>query len=170
MEHAGILKDTHIMKPVSSLSGLALLATISASCFAADDMTPMMHHDGMSHGNMRDLIDTRISLNLSAEMKQHQLRNMRSHLEAVQTITGLLAKRKFDQAAQIAHARLGLSAEMKKTCGMFGNEKFEKLGLAFHNSGDALGDALSTRNLDKSLQALNVTMGYCVRCHATYRQ
>lgn len=159
------------MKLVFALIGLALLAAFSVSGFAADgDMESMMQHNGMSHEHMRDLMDTRISLNLSPEMKQHQLQNMRSHLEAVQTITGLLAKRKFDQAAQIAHTKLGLTDEMKKMCSMFGNAKFRRLGLAFHKSGDELGNILSTRNLNKSLQALNVTMSYCVQCHATFRQ
>ena len=159
------------MKLVSSLFSLALLAAFSISDYAASgDMGPMMSHNGMSHEYMRDLMDTRISLNLSPKMKRRQLENMRSHLQAVQAITGLLAKRKFDQAAQIAHSKLGLTDEMKKMCRMFGNAKFERLGLAFHKSGDVLGDTLSTRNLNKSLQALNATMGYCVQCHETFRQ
>jgi hypothetical protein len=32
---------------------------------------------------------------------------------------------------------------MKKMCNMFNNENFRDLGLAFHTSGDALGDAFS---------------------------
>ena len=159
------------MKLVCFLFSFALLATFSVSDYAADgDMESMMHHNGMSHEHTRALMDTRISLNLSPEMKRRQLENMRSHLQAVQAITGLLAKRKFDQAAQIAHSKLGLTDEMKKMCKMFGNAKFERLGLAFHKSGDVLGDTLSTRNLNKSLQALNATMGYCVQCHETFRQ
>jgi hypothetical protein len=114
--------------------------------------------------------DGRISLGLSPEMKQHQLSNMRSHLEAVQAIIGLIAQEEFDQASEIAHSALGLTEDMKKMCNMFNNENFRDLGLAFHASGDALGDALQTQNSDAALRALQATLGYCVQCHATFRQ
>ncbi|VVC83979.1 hypothetical protein [Sideroxydans sp. CL21] len=55
-------------------------------------------------------------------------------------------------------------------CGMFDNKEFKKLGLAFHKSGDELGDTLKTKDITASLRALNKTMRYCVECHATYRQ
>ena len=117
-----------------------------------------------------DMNDTRISLGLSRGMKQHQLSNMRAHLEATQSIIGLLSERKFKEAAKIAHTKLGLTEEMKKMCEMFENEDYKKLGLAFHKSGDDLGDALQTRNTKVSLRALNKTMRYCVECHTTFRQ
>jgi len=125
----------------------------------------MKHHDMMSSGT-----DERISLGLSAEMKQHQLSNMRSHLEAVQEITGLIAQEDFESASAIAHSRLGLTDEMKKMCGMFGNDDFTALGLAFHESGDALGVALLTGDSKKSLLALQDTLIHCTQCHATFRQ
>lgn len=155
------------MKTNSLLIGLALLGSTVLNCFA-DEGDTMMH---MNHHAMHEsIIDTRISLNLSPEMKQHQLSIMRSHVEAVQSIVGLISIGDFDQASTVAHSKLGLTDEMKKMCGMFGNEQFEKLGLAFHKSGDELGNALQTKDVTKSLQALHDTMGYCVQCHATFRQ
>jgi hypothetical protein len=53
---------------------------------------------------------------------------------------------------------------------MFGNAEFTKLGMEFHQSGDELGDVLKKKDVNLSLKALNKTMGYCVQCHATYRQ
>jgi len=114
--------------------------------------------------------DKRISLGLSRGMRQHQLSNMRAHLAATQSIIGLISERKFKKASKIAHTKLGLTEEMKQMCDMFENEDFKKLGLAFHKSGDDLGDALQTKNIDASLRALNKTMQYCVECHSTYRQ
>jgi hypothetical protein len=122
------------------------------------------HHHDMS------VMDTRTSLGLSGPMKQHQLANMREHVEAIRSIVGLLAERKFDDASKVAHARLGLTPDMQAMCGMFENEGFRKLGFAFHKSGDDLGDALKTQDMNASLRALNKTMQYCVECHATYRQ
>jgi cytochrome c556 len=133
--------------------------------FADDEKMHMgNHHHEMS------MIDTRISLGVSPEMKQHQLSNMREHVEAIKSIVGLMSESKFEDASKIAHAKLGLTPEMQAMCGMFNNEKFEKLGLAFHKSGDDLGDALQTKDVNASLRALNKTMQYCVECHATYRQ
>ncbi len=117
-----------------------------------------------------DMNDTRISLGLSPEMKQHQLSNMRAHLEAIQSIIGLLSNGNFEKASKVAHTKLGLTEEMKQMCNMFENEDVKKLGLAFHNSADELGDVLQTKDMRKSLHALRKTMGYCVQCHEKYRQ
>ena len=121
-------------------------------------------------GRAHNMMDKRISLGLSPKMKQHQLVNMRAHLAAIQKITGLLAEKKYEKASKIAHSQLGLTEEMKQMCDMFENEEFKTLGLAFHNSGDELGDVLKTKNMKKSLQALNKTMGYCVQCHEKFQQ
>jgi cytochrome c556 len=126
----------------------------------------MMHHGDHHMAGM----DKRTSLGLAAPMKQHQLSNMREHVAAIKSIVGLMAENKFEDAAKIAHMQLGLSPEMQSMCSMFENEKFKTLGFAFHQSGDDLGDALQTRDVNASLRALNKTMGYCVECHATYRQ
>ena len=136
--------------------------------YAGDKDGPMGE---MTHHNMQHSInDGRISLGLSPEMKQHQLSNMRSHLEAVQAIISLIANGEFDKASETAHSKLGLTEEMKEMCSMFNNNDFTALGLAFHESGDALGDVLKTGNTNKSLRALQTTVGYCVQCHATFRQ
>jgi hypothetical protein len=137
---------------------------INVAC--ADD--GKKHHE--NHHHETNLMDTRTSLELSPEMKQHQLTNMRGHVEAIKLIVGLLAENKFDDASKIAHDKLGLTPEMKAMCDMFDNEKFKTLGYAFHRSGDDLGDALQSKDVNASLRALNKTMQYCVDCHATYRQ
>jgi hypothetical protein len=132
----------------------------------ADDEKVLMetHHHEMSE------MDTRTSLGVSPKMKQHQLSNMRSHLEAIKSIVGLMSESKFEDASIIAHTKLGLTPEMKDMCSMFNNEEYEQLGLAFHMSGDDLGNVLHTKDVNASLRALNKTMQYCVECHATYRQ
>jgi hypothetical protein len=81
-----------------------------------------------------------------------------------------MSESKFEDASIIAHTRLGLTPEMKEMCSMFNNVKFEQLGLAFHKSGDELGNVLQTKDVNASLRALSNTMQYCVECHAAYRQ
>ena len=144
----------------------ALITTIGLNfAFAAEETMHMEnHHHDMS------MMDTRIALGQSAQMKQHQLSNMREHVEAIKSIVGLMAENKFEDASEIAHSKLGLSPEMQSMCNMFENDNFRKLGFAFHKSGDDLGDALKSKDVNVSLRALNKTMEYCVTCHATFRQ
>lgn len=156
-----------MMKKISVLFALSLCGYVTMSQSVADDGALMEHHAmHQSH-----VMDSRISLGLSPEMKQHQLENMRSHVAAVQAIVGHLANHEFDQAAQVAHEKLGLTEAMRKMCStMSDNQDFSKLGMAFHQSGDQLGEVLKSKDMKKSLQALQTTMDYCVQCHATFRQ
>ena len=156
----------------------SIVSLVAASAFATAAslallLTPVGAVAEESHSHMgmaHDTMDKRISLGLSPEMKQHQLSNMRAHLAAIQKISALLAEKQYDKASKIAHSQLGLTEEMKKMCDMFENEEFKTLGLAFHNSGDELGDALKARNMKKSLRVLNKTLGYCVQCHEKFQQ
>jgi cytochrome c556 len=126
--------------------------------------------DHSAQQNMTSSDDGRISLNLSEQMKQHQLANMRAHLVAIQNIVGMIADNKFEQASEVAHQQLGMTSRMEKMCNSFENEEFKKLGMAFHQSGDELGDILLEKDSAQSLHALHKTMNYCIECHATYRQ
>jgi len=156
------------IKRVTILFVVLFLSGMIQATFADEKEANM---EQMSHHNMEHSMDDgRISLGLSPQMKQHQLSNMRSHLEAVQAITGLIADGEFDQASEMAHLKLGLTEEMIRMCNMFDNKNFTELGLAFHKSGDELGEVLLTKDTSKSLHALQATVGYCVQCHATFRQ
>lgn len=157
-----------IIKYVTTLLVMLFFAGTALNSYAdknSSSMGEMMHHN-MNHS----MSDGRTSLNLSPQMKQHQLSNMRSHLEAVQTIISLIAEGDFEKGSEIAHSKLGLTEDMKSMCNMFSNNDFKSLGLAFHESGDVLGDVLKTKDTNKSLRALQTTLGYCVQCHATFRQ
>ncbi len=114
--------------------------------------------------------DPRMSLKLNSMQKQHQLKNMRSHLEAVQTIITLLSKEKYDEASKVAYLKLGSTTEMKLMCASFGDKAFETLGLDFHKSADKMSEIFKKKDKNTSLQALSNTMNYCMQCHTTYRQ
>jgi hypothetical protein len=166
--HEGKLEDMMIIKRVMILLIVLFFTGLIQHSFASEheaQMAQISHHNMEHSGN-----DERISLGLSEQMKQHQLSNMRSHLEAVQAITGLIAEGDFNKASEMAHSGLGLTEEMNRMCNMFENKDFTELGLAFHKSGDDLGEVLLTKDTNKSLHALQATVGYCVQCHATFRQ
>lgn len=156
------------MKKTLTLIGLLILAAAAYNAVANGEDYKMKHM--MQDHKLSGMEDGRISLGLSPKMKQRQLSNMRSHLMAIQSIIGMIGDGKFDDASEIAHSKLGLTPEMRKMCNMFKNKKFRTLGLAFHGSGDALGDALKTKDINRSLLAVRTTLGYCVKCHATFRQ
>ncbi|PCJ27020.1 MAG: cytochrome C [Flavobacteriales bacterium] len=115
-------------------------------------------------------LDKRISLDLNEMQKNHQLKNMRSHLEAIQTILTLIAKDNYDEASEVAYTKLGSTTEMKLMCASFGNERFENLGLDFHKSADEMSEVFKLKDKDESLKAISNTMNYCVSCHSTFRQ
>jgi len=120
--------------------------------------------------NSKMELDKRMSLKLNPMQKNHQLMNMRSHLEAVQRIITLLSTEKYDEASKVAYSKLGSTTEMKLMCASFGNKNFENLGLEFHKSADKMSEIFKSRDKDKSLKALSNTMNYCVQCHSTYKQ
>jgi cytochrome c556 len=126
-------------------------------------------HEKMMH-KMNMGPDNRISLNLPPMKAQHQLKNMRGHVVAIQSIINFLSKDEFEKAADIASSQLGLTEEMRMMCSSFGNDQFEKLGFDFHTSADKMAEVLKTKDKNKSLAALSKTMNYCVTCHATFKQ
>lgn len=128
-----------------------------------------LEHDHSMHHAM-NMQDDRISLNMSPQMKQHQLQNMRAHLAAVQEIISQLSENKFDAASRTAHQKLGLTKEMASMCNRFENEEFKSMGINFHKSADEMGEVIAKGNMQTSLAALNKTLGYCVSCHEKFRQ
>lgn len=139
---------------------LPIFAPIRAIAAQEDDI-------GLTAHNM---FDNRISLGLSSKVKHRLLVNMRTQFKATQAIIGLLAREKFESAAQVAHSRFGLTDEMRQIYDLSKNEDFKNLGMAFHKSAANLETALQTKDMKKSLQALRDTMGYCVQCHSKFRQ
>jgi len=89
--------------------------------------------------------DSRISLNLNPMQKEHQLMNMRSHLEAVQNIISLLSDEKYDVASKVAYTKLGSTTEMQLMCSSFDNKAFEKLGMDFHKSADKMSEVFKNK-------------------------
>ena len=148
-----------------------LLMLISGAALSQE-----MKHEGMDHKMMHKMkmgeasLDSRISLNLSPMMKQHQLSNMRAHLDAVRQIILSIAEDDFDAASEIAGKQFGSNKKMMKMCNSFENETFKSMGMAFHKSGDELAKTLKTGELKASLRALNTTMTSCVACHSSFRQ
>jgi hypothetical protein len=120
--------------------------------------------------------DERIKVDFPPMMRDHMLGNMRDHLSALQEITASLSSGQYDQAADVAESRLGMSsmalhgaAHMSKIM----PKEMAAIGTEMHRAASRF--ALSARDADidgglgKAFGALSEVMQQCVACHTSYR-
>lgn len=140
----------------------------------AQQHDPAMHSQHMAKQPVSG--DFRQAVAFPQEMKEHTLTNMRDHLLALQEIQQALAKSEYDQAAEIAEKRLGMSSlalhgahEVSK----FMPQGMQDAGTAMHRGASRFGlaarDVAVTGDLKPAIGALSEVMGACVACHAGYR-
>ncbi len=158
--------------------GMALTALLVVATSAVGGEAPVTEDATSSPqlpqrlGSMdHDALDTRTPLPLTAMMAEHQKRNMRDHLAAVQEIVAALAA---DDMAAIEKAarRIGYSDTMAQMCQHMGAAAagFTEVALAFHRTADTVADAAQRGDRKAVTAALASTLGTCVGCHAVYRQ
>ncbi len=120
--------------------------------------------------------DPRQYVRLPAPMREHMLRNMRDHLQALQTITRQLSAGAYDAAADTAEQRLGMSAMQRHGAAHMAPympEGMRRAGTAMHRAASRF--AVAARNaeveggLARAFGALSEVMAACVACHAGYR-
>lgn len=111
-----------------------------------------------------------------AKLKTETLTNMRDHLLAIQEITAYLAASQFDQAADVAETRLGMSSMQRH--GAHAVAKYMPIGMrqighGMHQAASEFAvvakDAKLTGDTPAALRALADMQSRCVACHAAYR-
>ncbi len=124
-----------------------------------------------AHSSMSSGADARTPLPLMAMMAEHQKRNMRDHLAAVQQIVAGLAADDMTEVATAAR-RIGYSDAMAQMCQHMGAGAagFTEMALAFHRTADTIAEAAQRGDREAATTALAATLRTCVGCHATYRQ
>ncbi len=119
---------------------------------------------------------TRFDVVFPPPVKHQALAAMRMHLQGLGEIQRALAEHHFDEAAQIATMKLGMSS-------MHGSQMEEEsrympagmkqLGAQLHREAGefalAAQDASVSGNIEKPLMLLSRMTRTCVACHATYR-
>lgn len=120
--------------------------------------------------------DNRTYVELPPMMQNHMLSNMRDHLLALQTITHQLASGEYDEAADTAETRLGmtsLESHGASHMGKFMPQKMGEIGTSMHRAASqfaiAAKDADIDGGLEKAFGALSKVMGACVACHENYK-
>jgi len=113
---------------------------------------------------------------MPAPMQAHMLANMRDHLLALETITRLLAEGDYDQAANVAEQRLGMSSLDAHGAAHMAHvmpEGMRATGTAMHQAASRFALKARDAELDGGLAAtfggLSEVMRQCVACHESYR-
>lgn len=123
-----------------------------------------------------DSDDPRQPVDMPDRMKVHMRANMRDHLLAVTEIQPALAAGRYDQAADIAEQRLGMTSleahGARHMAGMM-PEGMRAAGTAMHHAASrftrAAQEAAVTNDLPRALAGLAEVTQQCAACHAGYR-
>jgi len=121
-------------------------------------------------------VDVRKVVTFPRKLKDHELANMRDHLQTISRIQEYLSRHEFDQAAALAEKRLGMSS-----FGLHGAHEvapympkgMQDLGGAMHHAASqfaiATQEAGVENDVGKALAAFTKVTQACVACHAAYR-
>ena len=123
--------------------------------------------------------DSRELVRLPEPMQEHMLGNMRDHLATLNAIIGDVADGKFDEAAELAEQRLGMSSlglHGAAHMAPFMPQPMQDLGTAMHHAASRLAIVLQDTSVSPSLdtmrdvsRSLNEVMTTCTACHSAYR-
>ncbi|MDJ0833858.1 MAG: hypothetical protein QNJ69_10080 [Gammaproteobacteria bacterium] len=109
-------------------------------------------------------------------MKNHMLANMRDHLLALEEITRYLANQQYDEAADVAENRLGMSSLESHGASHMARvmpKQMAATGTEMHRAASrfalAARDAELEGGLNKAFAALSDVMTQCSACHSAYR-
>jgi hypothetical protein len=115
--------------------------------------------------------DERQPVKMTKEMAEHQLKNMRDHLEAITGIVDAMADKNFKKM-KLESKRLASSPKMKQMCNNMGKATpgFTEMGLALHSAADTLVHAAEKKNYNQFVKNLSTTLHTCTSCHSAFKQ
>ena len=116
--------------------------------------------------------DARRLVQLPKKMQQHMMSNMRDHLVAVNEILIKLANGDFEEAAEIAEYRLGMSSpESNGASHMaeFMPEGMRQAGAAMHKAASRFALKAQEEEVLPAYNTLSEVTSACVACHSGYR-
>lgn len=119
-------------------------------------------------------VDDREFIEMPKEAQSLMRADMQMNLSALNAIIASLAERDFAAAADIAESEMGRSAMGKHRStgfapGMFMSNDMRSLGRGKHEAASQFAEVAKTKNMKKTLMALNDLTNSCVACHSSYR-
>ena len=119
--------------------------------------------------------DARQPVTMPAPMQEHMLANMRDHLAALGEIQTALAKGKYNQAADIAEQRIGMSSLQSHGASHMAPympKAMQDIGTHMHRAASRFArtaqEAAVNNDLPRALGALGELTRQCVACHASF--
>jgi len=120
--------------------------------------------------------DPRQLVEMPAPMQEHMLANMRDHLVAMGEIQAALAAGKYNEAADIAEKRIGMSSLQghgASHMAPFMPKPMQDIGTNMHRAASRFArttqEAAVTNDIPRALGALAELTQQCNACHAGYR-
>jgi roadblock/LC7 domain-containing protein len=172
--------------------GLAIATALAGSMAASAQEHDHMSMPGMHAANAGE--DHRQFVDFPAQMREHNLANMRAHLQALSEILAAMAAGHYADAGRIAEKRLGMDSPAAAGCTIDASsagaqmstppsmehamalampEAMRKLGLEMHMAASSFAvearKAAKTGNAQPALAALSRVTQRCTACHANYK-
>jgi hypothetical protein len=116
--------------------------------------------------------DARVLIKLPAPMQEHMLSNMRDHLQTLDQINRALAEGRWQDAAEVAEQRLGISSLAShgaEHMAQYMPKPMQSIGTAMHRAASDFAVHVVEGNLTQSVKRLSEVTRQCVACHAAYR-
>lgn len=116
--------------------------------------------------------DSRQMVQLPEMMQQHMLSNMRDHLVALNEIVSSMANEQYDQAAEVAESRLGMSSlglHGASHLAKFMPEGMRQAGTKMHRAASRFALRAQEEDPLPAYKALAGVTSACVACHSGYR-
>jgi len=166
------------------LAGLAAAPLMAFGQGAPMQHMPQMHQTAPAMPDAPAMAppagdDPRQLVRLPPMMQEHMLGNMRDHLVTLNEVIGNVADGKFDEAAKLIEARLGMSS-----LGLHGAahmapympKPMQDAGTGMHRAASRLAIVLQDAGVTPNAEALRKVSGAlyevtsaCTGCHASYR-
>ena len=120
--------------------------------------------------------ESRQLVEMPAPMQEHMLANMRDHLVAMGEIQAALAAGKYNEAADIAEQRIGMSSLQghgASHMAPYMPKPMQDIGTTMHRTASRFArttqEAAVTNDIPRALGALAELTRQCNACHAGYR-
>ena len=131
----------------------------------------MMEHSGMGASQ-----DPRELVHYPEPLQVHTFTSMRDHVSTLQHIQDALGRGAYDEAANLAETRLGMSSLEQHNAhevAQYMPARMAEIGTNMHRSASQFAvvarDASVSGDLKPVLSALAHVTAQCVACHAAYR-
>jgi CRISPR/Cas system-associated protein endoribonuclease Cas2 len=147
-----------------------LLSTRILASDSAHNYNMSLLNEGMKIEQITS-VDKRVPVKLTKEMADHQLKNMRDHLEAITAIVEAMSEKDFEKMKKES-LRLASTPKMNKMCSNMGKATpgFTEMGLALHLAADDLVHAAEKKNYNQFVKNLSITLHTCTSCHSAFKQ